>query len=422
MRSDLLLFFEDEISQEPLFGPVSLRGCRTSSPDSNELSIRITFSEHAGSTGSISFLDLEFNTVDDVNQLKRACKKVSTPIQLSDFQPLACIGRGKWGKVSVCRRELVPDDQTLYAVKEVKLRNRRTIKLIQDERIILSLMEPHPFIVQLHYAIKKGAHVYFIMDFMPGGDLYTMLRRFNIKLADTLFYAAEIALALEHCHKQRIVHRDLKPENVLVDQEGHVKLADFGLAKILPQGCEGTKTLCGTEVYAAPEMLQRSIYGFSVDFWQFGCFVYELFAGHSPFYADAHSNGGGEAKLTSRDLILGGTYTMPDYVPKSPKKFISQLLALDPHERLGCSPNALASNQPAAGWELVKAHSFFKDAPWDAVIKRRVQPPVVNVEGGMDVLENFEDQFIDEDPDFICQEDATTPCDEMLVGFYYPGF
>ncbi|CAM9650121.1 unnamed protein product, partial [Heterosigma akashiwo] len=125
---------------------------------------------------------------------------------------------------------------------------------------------------------------YFIQDFAPGGDLYTLLRNFSIKAVDVLFYAAELALALEHVHRARVVHRDIKPENLLVDQHGHIKLADFGLAKILPRGSPGTRTVCGTEVYAAPEMLSGEPYGYSVDMWQLGVFVFELLVGHSPFY------------------------------------------------------------------------------------------------------------------------------------------
>ncbi|CAM9400373.1 unnamed protein product, partial [Heterosigma akashiwo] len=225
------------------------------------------------------------------------------------FEPVACIGRGKWGKVSVCRRPSHQGGPGLFAVKEIALRNRKTVKLVQNERLIMTSMGKHPFVVQLHFAIKQGRHAYFVMDFAAGGDLYTLLRKHRIKNRDLLFYASEVLLALKHIHSRRIVHRDLKPENLLVDPEGHVKLADFGLAKVLPLGCNGTQTLCGTEVYAAPEMFSCTRpYSYPVDYWQFGAFVYELFCGQGPFYS-----------RQPRELILNGQYSVPEYVPDAPE-------------------------------------------------------------------------------------------------------
>jgi len=348
----------------------------------------------------------------------------------SSFCPLACIGRGKWGKVIVCNSNLPADEgKKLYAVKEIRLCNHRTLQLVQDERVIMTSLVAHPFIVQLHYALRRRQHVYFVMDFMPGGDLYTLLRKSNIRFKDTLFYATEIALALQHCHSQRVCHRDLKPENILVDERGHLKLADFGLAKILPLGCSGTHTLCGTEVYAAPEMLRRtSPYGFSVDVWQFGCFVYELFVGRSPFYQDNKDCTTGQPPQDIKGRILTADFSLPENLPLRPRQLMESLLYPDPSGRLGCPLGALSSPRPEAGWDDIRAHPFFEGVPWEAVLARNVRAPVVNVAPGEDVLDNFEEQFLYEDPEFSSsaydddENQQPIPCEDELMGFYFPGF
>ncbi|CAM9156841.1 unnamed protein product, partial [Heterosigma akashiwo] len=270
IRSDLLLCFDGESDPlEPVFGPQSLQGCSiVPCPSENALALHISFANEAAR----KHLVLELSSADDLANLTQICNKMSHPVQLTEFNNIACIGKGKWGKVSVCRRPS-PQGPGLFAVKEIALRNRKTVKLVQNERLIMTSLGKHPFVVQLHSAIKQGRHAYFVMDFAAGGDLYTLLRKHRIRARDTLFYLAEVLLALAWCHSRRIVHRDLKPENLLIDPEGHVKLADFGLAKVLPSGSLGTQTLCGTEVYAAPEMLRRAApYGYSVDYWQFGTF------------------------------------------------------------------------------------------------------------------------------------------------------
>jgi len=396
--------------------------------------LRLSF---AGGEAPHNHLTLDFFSQENKTNFIRHSSKVSVPIQLEEFEPIACVGRGKWGKVSVCqRRPRQEGGQSLYyAVKEVRIGNWRTARLAQQERLVMTSLKPNLFIIQLRYAIKLGSHVYFIQDFAPGGDLYTLLRNFSIKAVDVLFYAAELALALEHVHRARVVHRDIKPENLLVDQHGHIKLADFGLAKILPRGSPGTRTVCGTEGYAAPEMLrqtplraatcQPAPYGYSVDMWQLGVFVFELLVGHSPFYSPqsiAASKVDAPQK-TPRELILAGEYLMPEHVPDSAQHFISGMLTQDPLERLGCPPGALCADQPERGWREVQGHPMFSPICWEDAAEGRLRPPVVNVGEGVDVLGNFEARFVDDDATFVGEDEwrAETPCDDSFVGFYFPG-
>jgi len=411
IRSDLLLCFK-ESSKNLSFGPQSLQGCSVlSCPNGDGRALQISFRGQVAQ----KHLTLELGSSEDLAKVIQACNKVSRPVQLTEFDPAACIGRGRWGKVSVCRRGADQHGLGLFAVKEISLRNRRTVKLVKNERLVMASLGQHPFVVRLHFAIKQGGHVYLIMDFAAGGDLYSLLRKHCVhRSRDVLFYALEVALALEHCHGARVAHRDLKPENVLVAPDGHVRLGDFGLARRLPRGCSGARTVCGTEVYAAPEMLRRAApYGYSVDYWQFGNFLFELFCGHPPFYSEE-----GHHRRT-RESILGGSYTIPEHVPDAPRDMIARLLAPEPSERLGCLPDALRSDRPGEGWRAIRDHPVFRSLPWDAASQRKRRPPVVNVAPGVDVLENFEDQFILEDAGFGCDSGAVTPCDAELLGFYY---
>ena len=136
-----------------------------------------------------------------------------------------------------------------------------------SERLILEKIK-HPYIVNLHYAFQTPENLYFVIDFLNGGELYYHLRRERrFSQARTAFYAAEILLALDCLHNNGVIYRDLKPENVILDSEGHIKLTDFGLSKIRSNEKEMSHTFCGTPEYMAPEIVKGLGYGRSVDFW-----------------------------------------------------------------------------------------------------------------------------------------------------------
>ncbi|CAM9150339.1 unnamed protein product, partial [Heterosigma akashiwo] len=145
-----------------------------------------------------------------------------------------------------------------------------------------------------------------MMDLQRGGDLFMVLRNNELSYNGARFYATEVLVALQYLHSLGIIYRDLKPENILVDDFGHVKIADFGLSRIMDDASELATTCCGTAAYTPPEMLTQTGYGHSVDYWQYGCFVYELFMGQSPFYLpNAPSS---EAKRR----ILAAEYEFPE--------------------------------------------------------------------------------------------------------------
>ena len=142
----------------------------------------------------------------------------------------------------------------------------------------------HPFIVKLHHAFQNDDSLFFVTDFLNGGELFFHLAN-EIRFSEdrSRLYAAEIVLALEHLHANGIIYRDLKPENILLGHEGHVKITDFGLSKLNHEANSMTNTFCGTPEYLAPEVIRSQGYSFSVDCWSLGMLIYEMISGLNPF-------------------------------------------------------------------------------------------------------------------------------------------
>ncbi|CBJ48722.1 AGC family protein kinase [Ectocarpus siliculosus] len=316
------------------------------------------------------------------------------------------------------------------AVKEVALHKGTSLPGVLNERQILGVLQEHPFVVTLRCAWRRGNYLYYGLDFLPGADLFELFRRNAIKmdLQSARVYGGQVALALEHLHNHGICYRDLKPENILVDAKGHLCLADMGLSKILGTGENAvrTMTVCGTRAYLAPEMVLRKPYGLSVDFWQFGCFVYELYAGHSPFWKP-RSGPPGRSHDQTVALILAGEIHFPRSIGPVAKALIKDLLGKEVEARLGCRPSSPSSSsvppppaapassaaaagaaggssrgpgtlaaRPAAaagGWLSVKQHGFFKDMDWEALLRGDVAAPIKPAGMGRSMVGNFAREY-----------------------------
>ncbi|RMC06386.1 hypothetical protein DUI87_15819 [Hirundo rustica rustica] len=190
----------------------------------------------------------------------------------SQFELLKVLGQGSFGKVFLVKKISGSDARQLYAMKVLKkatLKVRDRVRTKMERDILVEVN--HPFIVKLHYAFQTEGKLYLILDFLRGGDLFTRLSKEVMFTEDDVkFYLAELALALDHLHSLGIIYRDLKPENILLDEEGHIKLTDFGLSKESIDHEKKAYSFCGTVEYMAPEVVNRRGHTQSADWWSFG--------------------------------------------------------------------------------------------------------------------------------------------------------
>lgn len=273
-------------------------------------------------------------------------------VGISDFEFMSPIGKGASGKVFLVTDRKTGEKLALKVIDKAKVfESRSGFRHALDERLALEMVDGHPFFSRLRYAFQTRAFFYLAIDFYDGGDLYQYLRTHHGRLRESQVrsVAAEVALALEHFHKLGFVYRDLKPENVLLDSNGHVRLADFGLCKLLPRNAV-TKTICGTHTYAAPEMLAVRNYGLSIDLWAYGVFVYHILRGRTPY--EARDLDQVIANMNNRRIRFSSA-TSPELV-----SMIKKLLDWNPETRLGCGP---------LGMMEVRGHSFFKGVDWRRV-------------------------------------------------------
>ncbi|VDK23684.1 unnamed protein product [Taenia asiatica] len=201
--------------------------------------------------------------------------------------------------------------------------------------------------------------MFFVMEFINGGDLMYWIQLVGkFKEPVATFYAAEVAVGLFFLHSHGIVYRDLKLDNILLDFEGHVKLADFGLCKDGIVGMKKTQTFCGTLDSIAPEVIRRQPYGISADWWCFGVFIYEMLVGQPPF--------SGEDEEDLFQAILEVNPSFPRNLSKEALSICRGFLNKDPNSRLGCSP---------AGSLEIRDHVFFRRINWELIESRAIQPP-----------------------------------------------
>lgn len=229
--------------------------------------------------------------------------KLFKEVKLEDFHVIKVIGRGSYGKV--CLVEFKPNKE-LYAMKSLKkdiLIDQEQIESTLLEKKILESID-HPFLVGLIFCFQTEDRVYFVMPFLRGGELFQHLRKFRIFDEEKVrFYSSQIGLGLEHLHNYGYIYRDLKPENILMDDEGYLKVADFGMAKQLKEKDEKAMSFCGTPEYLAPEVITGKGHDKSVDWWSFGILIYEMLCGIPPYY--------NENVEKMYDLIVAGELRFP---------------------------------------------------------------------------------------------------------------
>ena len=322
-------------------------------------------------------------------------------VTLEDFETLSLLGKGAFAKVVLVRKK---SNSQLYAMKILKKRDiyrRNEEQHIQSERKILASVKS-PFLVNLKYAFQTNNKLYMVMEFMPGGELFYHLgkqRRFNEETAR--FYISEVIIAIEYLHSQSIIYRDLKPENILLGLDGHIKLTDFGLSKIVSESNFKTRTICGTPEYQAPEIVLDCEYDRGVDFWSIGCLLYELISGRPPFQDDNREFL--RAKILSQNVLFSRIFS------EAARNLIDKLLVKN-----------VKLTQPShrlTDIKALKAHEFFDGVLWDRVALKSMEAPYKPRQGGE--TENFDKVFTTENPLSANMSPSPQSGVSAFVGFTY---
>ncbi|KAE9602471.1 putative protein kinase AGC-NDR family [Lupinus albus] len=395
---------------------------------------------------------------EQMNLLKDLERKETEYIRLKrhkicvdDFDLLTMIGRGAFGEVTLCREKKSGNIYAMKKLKKSEMLRRGQVEHVRAERNLLAEVASD-CIVKLYYSFQDIEHLYLIMEYLPGGDIMTLLMR-EETLTETVarFYIGQSVLAIESIHKHNYIHRDIKPDNLLLDQNGHMKLSDFGLCKPLDyatlssinedeflddENFNDTMVVrngrhwespqeqlqhwqmnrrklafstVGTPDYIAPEVLLKRGYGVECDWWSLGAIMYEMLVGYPPFYAD-------DPLTTCRKIVYWKNHlNFPEEARLTPeaKNLICRLLC-DPEHRLG-----------TRGAEEIKAHPWFKDVAWDKLYEMDAAfKPQVN--GELDTQ-----NFMKFDEVEVQQKSTTTasgafrkmtPQDLNFVGYTYKNF
>ncbi|TSK17985.1 cAMP-dependent protein kinase catalytic subunit PRKX [Bagarius yarrelli] len=305
---------------------------------------------------------------------------------LDDFETVATVGTGTFGRVFLVKDKKTRDFFALKAMKIPDVIRLKQEQHVHNEKEVLTEVN-HPFLIRLFWTHHDERFLYMLIDYVPGGELFSYLRnRGRFSNSTGLFYSAEIVCAIEYLHSKEIVYRDLKPENILLDREGHIRLTDFGFAKKLS---DRTWTLCGTPEYLAPEVIQSKGHGRAVDWWALGVLIFEMLSGYPPFFDDN--------PFGIYQKILAGKLEFPRHLDFYVKDLIKKFLVIDRARRLGnmkLSLDVLYIRQNGA--DDVKKHRWFKTIDWDAVPNRKLKPPIVPKVSHEGDTSNFEDYPEDE--------------------------
>ena len=356
----------------------------------------INFNENNESSEDNKNYDKKMQTYNIINNIKNSSQKDKEKIKetgtifskhkdiknvgLNDFKILKVIGRGTFGKVCLVQYKLTKEYYAMKIMKKDVLLEHNQVKSALLEKKILQNLN-YPFLVGMVFCFQTQERIYFVMNFIRGGELFKHLCESKYFSEEkTKFYAGIIGLALEYLHTHGIVYRDIKPDNILIDEDGYLKLADFGMAKFLKDK-EKAFSFCGTPEYFAPEIITREGHNHAADWWSYGVLLYEMLFGIPPFYSNNYEK--------MFDLITESQLRFPRkiIVSEDAKDLIRKLLVKDQDLRLG-------SNE---GFEAIKNHSFFKGFDFKALEEKKMNAPYIpKLDGSID-LTNFDSKYTSEE-------------------------
>jgi len=314
----------------------------------------------------------------------------SAMIGLDDFLLLRVIGRGSYAKVFVVEQKRTKRIYAMKVIKKELVNDDEDIDWVQTEKHVFEVASNHPFLVGLHSCFQTASRLFFIIEFVNGGDLmFHMQRQRRLPEEHARFYSAEICLALNFLHEKGIVYRDLKLDNVLLDADGHVKLTDYGMCKEGLRPGDTTSTFCGTPNYIAPEMLRGEDYDFSVDWWALVVLMFEMLAGRSPFDIVGQTD---NPDQNTEDYLFQVILEKPIRIPRSLSvkagSVLKGFLNKNPVERLGCHPQT--------GFADIQSHPFFKTIDWEMLYAKQIVPPYKPQVTSETDLDHFDPQFTNE--------------------------
>lgn len=312
--------------------------------------------------------------------------KAEKKVMIEDFKVVKVLGKGSFGRVYLV--EMTSTGKT-YAMKELRKDVLIDTDQIQNTRIEKEIMKNanHPFLVNLEYVFQTTGKILFVMKFMRGGELYTLLtKEKRFPEARCKFYTSQIALALAHLHNNKIIYRDLKPENILLDDDGYICLTDFGLARFLEED-KKAMSFCGTPEYIAPEIITGEGHNKSADWWSFGVLLYEMLVGVPPFY---HQNQNTMYQfITSKAVIFPDPIKHKISVSEPAKDLILKLLVKTQKDRLGSGPTDA---------EEILKHPFFASIDLKALLEKKIKPDYIPVITDKYSVEHFDPSITGEDP------------------------
>ncbi|KAK9155287.1 hypothetical protein Sjap_002767 [Stephania japonica] len=373
--------------------------------------------------------DAEVPEEEQYNLLKHLERKETEYMRIQrhkmgvdDFELLTIIGRGAFGEVRLCREKSSGHVYAMKKLKKSEMLRRGQVEHVKAERNILAEVDS-PCIVKLFCSFQDDEFLYLIMEYLPGGDMMTLLMRKDTLTEDEAkFYVAQTVLAIESIHKHNYIHRDIKPDNLLLDRYGHMKLSDFGLCK--PLDCSNFPNLTGDESgvgrnasssmeshahanapiprrtqqeqllhwqrnrrmlaystvgtpdYIAPEVLLKKGYGMECDWWSLGAIMFEMLVGYPPFYSE-------EPMSTCRKIVNWRTHL------KFPEEAILSAEAKDLIRKLLCNVEQRLGSR---GAHEIKAHPWFEGVQWDKLYQMEAAfIPEVNDELDTQNFEKFEE-------------------------------
>jgi serine/threonine kinase 38 len=342
-------------------------------------------------------------------------------ISVKEFESLSIIGKGAFGEVRVCRYMPTGEVVALKKMKKEEMHKKNQVLHVRAERDVLSEAR-NSWIVDLKFSFQDDIYLYLVMEYLPGGDLMTLLMNKDILSEnESRFYAAELVLAIESVHKLKCIHRDLKPDNVLIDKNGHIKLSDFGLSKKLDMNLYDTETIngngqnnlpnnmssglhgsnlnfknlkemskskkrrifaystVGTPDYIAPEVFSQKGYGPEVDWWSLGVILFEMLIGYPPFFSDS-------ATETCKKILNWKTNLVIPPETKISKEAVDLIkrLITDVDKRIGYN-----------GADEIKQHPFFRGINWSNI--DNLDPPFIpELESEYD--NKYFDRFDEDEP------------------------